>query len=90
VTLDLYITTPSGVLPEAHQGTKQVAMVPNAGGDTSQHVVEREGWCLNEARCASRCGLGAACARLFGLGQDIEWALAERRTWLLRSRPVTT
>ena len=33
---------------------------------------------------------GAACERLFGPGQDIEWALSGGKPWLLQSRPITT
>jgi pyruvate,water dikinase len=90
VSPDLYIATPSGVLLEARQGTKKVAVIPDAGGGTSQHVVENDGWCLDEAALRLLIGLGAACERLFGPGQDIEWAFAGGRPWLLQSRPVTT
>ena len=34
--------------------------------------------------------LGAACERLFGPGQDIEWAFSGGKPWLLQSRPITT
>ena len=90
VSPDLYVTTPSGDLLEARQGTKEVAVKPEAGGGTSQHVVEDDGWCLDEAALREVVGLGAACERLFGPGQDIEWAFAGGRPWLLQSRPVTT
>jgi pyruvate,water dikinase len=90
VTPDLYIATPSGDLLEAHQGEKQVAVMPDAGGGTSQRVVEKDGWCLKEAAIRELVDLGVACDRLFGAGQDIEWALSGGSTWLLQSRPITT
>ena len=89
VNPDLYIATPSGDLLEAHRGTKKVAVMPDLGGGTSQRVIEDDGWCLDQAAVRVVAGMGAACERLFGPGQDIEWALAGGRTWLLQSRPVT-
>jgi pyruvate,water dikinase len=90
VSPDLYITTPSGDLLEARQGTTNVAVIPNAGGGTSQHVVQDERWCLDQAALQALAGLGAACERLFGPGQDIEWAFSKGEPWLLQSRPITT
>jgi pyruvate,water dikinase len=90
VSPDLYISTPSGDLLEAHQGTKKVVVIPDAGGGTSQHVVEDDSWCLDEAAVRDLVGLGAACEQLFGPGQDIEWAFSGGNPWLLQSRPVTT
>ncbi|MGQ0849551.1 MAG: PEP/pyruvate-binding domain-containing protein [Actinomycetota bacterium] len=90
VSPDLYIATPSGDLLEARQGTKKVAVIPDAGGGTRERAVDDEGWCLDEAALRELAGLGAACERLFGPSQDIEWAFAGGRPWLLQSRPVTT
>lgn len=90
VSPDLYIATPSGDLLEARRGTKKVAVMPDAGGGTSQRVIEDDNWCLDKAAVKDLAGLGAACERLFGPGQDIEWAVAGGKTWLLQSRPVTT
>jgi len=90
VSPDHYIVTPSGDLVEASQGTKKVAVIPDAGGGVSHQIIEDDGWSLDEAALRELVGLGAACERLFGPGQDIEWALAGGRPWLLQSRPVTT
>jgi pyruvate,water dikinase len=90
VTPDVYVATPSGDLLEARQGTKKVAVIPDAGGGTSQRVIEDDGWCLDEAALRDVVSLGAACEDLFGPGQDIEWAFAGGEPWLLQSRPVTT
>lgn len=89
VSPDLYITTPSGDLLEARPGTKTVAVVPDAGGGTSQREVEDNGWCLDEAAVKAVAVLGRACERLFGSGLDIEWAFARDSPWLLQSRPIT-
>jgi pyruvate,water dikinase len=89
VSPDLYITTPSGDLLEAHQGTKTVAVLPDAGGGTIQREVEDNGWCLDDAAVRALAGLGRECERLFGSGQDIEWAFTGKSVWLLQSRPIT-
>jgi pyruvate,water dikinase len=90
VSPDLYVATPSGDLLEARHGLKKVAVMPDAGGGTSQRVVEDDGLCLDEAAVHDVVGLGAACERLFGPGQDIEWAFSGGKPWLLQSRPITT
>lgn len=90
VSPDVYIARPSGDLLEARQGTKRVAVMPDAGGGTSQRVAEDDRWCLDEAAVQALAGLGAACERLFGPRQDIEWALSGGKPWLLQSRPITT
>jgi pyruvate,water dikinase len=90
VSPDHYVASPSGIILEARQGTKKVAVMPDPGGGTSQRVVEDEGWCLDEAAVQALAGLGAACERLFGSGQDIEWAFSGGRLWLLQSRPITS
>ncbi|MGH8948259.1 MAG: PEP/pyruvate-binding domain-containing protein, partial [Acidimicrobiia bacterium] len=90
VSPDFYIATPSGDLLEARRGTKKVAVMPDVGGGTSQRATEDDNWCLDEAAVRELTELGAACERLFGPGQDIEWAVAGGKTWLLQSRPVTT
>jgi pyruvate,water dikinase len=90
VSPDHYIATPSGDLLEAREGTKTVAVIPDAGGGTRQRVIDDQGWCLDQAAIREVASLGAACERLFGPGQDIEWAFAGGRPWLLQSRPVTS
>ncbi|MET0696986.1 MAG: PEP/pyruvate-binding domain-containing protein [Acidimicrobiia bacterium] len=90
VSPDLYIATPSGGLLEARRGTKRVAVIPDPRGGTSQRATEDNNWCLDEGAVLDLAGMGAACERLFGPGQDIEWAFARGKPWLLQSRPVTT
>jgi phosphoenolpyruvate synthase/pyruvate phosphate dikinase len=34
--------------------------------------------------------LASTCEQLFGSPQDIEWAVADNRVWLLQSRPITS
>lgn len=35
-------------------------------------------------------GLGLQAARIFGVPQDIEWAVHDERCWVLQSRPITS
>ena len=45
---------------------------------------------LSEDLASAVAKLARDAAAVFGLPQDIEWAIAEGRTWLLQSRPITT
>jgi phosphohistidine swiveling domain-containing protein len=45
---------------------------------------------LTDAQAVSAAELARATARHFGCPQDIEWALADGKLWLLQSRPVTS
>jgi pyruvate,water dikinase len=45
---------------------------------------------LSAAQAAAVAKLARDAAAVFGLPQDIEWAIAEGKTWLLQSRPITT
>jgi pyruvate,water dikinase len=45
---------------------------------------------ITDAHAAEVARLARATARQFGRPQDIEWALAEGKIWLLQSRPITS
>jgi len=45
---------------------------------------------LTDAQAVAVAGLARATARHFGCPQDIEWALADGKLWLLQSRPITS
>jgi rifampicin phosphotransferase len=45
---------------------------------------------LTDAQATQVAAMARATARHFGRPQDIEWALAEGRLWLLQSRPITS
>jgi phosphohistidine swiveling domain-containing protein len=45
---------------------------------------------LTDAQVVAAAELARATARHFGVPQDIEWALAEGKLWLLQSRPITS
>jgi pyruvate,water dikinase len=44
---------------------------------------------IDDATAARLAGLGKEIAALLGGAQDIEWAIAGGRTWILQARPVT-
>jgi pyruvate,water dikinase len=45
---------------------------------------------LTDAQAVAAAELARATARHFGCPQDIEWALADGKLWLLQSRPITS
>ncbi len=95
VTPDRYVIARSGELLERHLGRKDVAMVSDVQGGTTEVAITDPAWvqgaCLDEQALVRLAELGAACERLFGAGQDIEWALSSGGTLcLLQCRPVTT
>lgn len=94
VTPDHYVISRAGEIVERQLGQKDVAVIPQDHGGTNEVEINDparvQGSCLSEQALASIAGLGIACERLFGAGQDIEWALAGGNIYLLQARPVTT
>jgi phosphoenolpyruvate synthase/pyruvate phosphate dikinase len=95
VTPDRYVIARTGELLERQLGRKDVAMVANENGGTTELAINDparvQEACLGEQALVRLAELGAACERLFGAGQDIEWALSSGGTlYLLQCRPVTT
>jgi pyruvate,water dikinase len=94
VTPDRYIISHSGHLRERHLGDKDVAIVAAENGGTTaveiHHPERAQSACLDEGTLVHLAELGAACERLFGPAQDIEWALSDGVLSLLQCRPVTS
>lgn len=94
VTPDHYTIAPGGTLLACQEGYKDRAIRPVEQGGTQEHMVEEvarvQQACLGEETLARLAELGAACEQLFGPAQDIEWALADKRLFLLQCRPITT
>jgi len=67
--------------PVAGQGGVRPEAVPD--GTAAQPA-------LTDAQVGEVAALARAAERLCGRPQDIEWALAEGRIWLLQSRPITS
>ncbi|HEV8670414.1 MAG TPA: PEP/pyruvate-binding domain-containing protein [Candidatus Limnocylindria bacterium] len=53
-------------------------------------VLERRGSILDDARLRELATMGARVEAHFGRPQDIEWAIDERKLWIVQSRDVTT
>jgi pyruvate,water dikinase len=51
---------------------------------------DRERFCLADDDVVRLAALGRETARLLGAPQDIEWAFAGGRIWILQARPITT
>jgi pyruvate, water dikinase len=94
VTPDRYIISRSGQLRERQLGDKDVVIAAAEDGGTTVveiHDPERaQSACLGERTLVHLAELGAACERLFGPAQDIEWALSDGVLSLLQCRPVTS
>ena len=94
VTPDRYVIARTGELLERQLGHKDVAMVANENGGTTEVAINDparvQEACLDEQALVRLAELGAACERLFGAGQDIEWAEARGKLSLLQCRPVTS
>jgi len=94
ITPDRYVIARTGELLERQLGRKDVAMVANEHGGTTELAINDparvQEACLGEQALVRLAELGAACEHLFGAGQDIEWAEACGKLSLLQCRPVTS
>ena len=94
VTPDRYVIARTGELLERQLSLKDVAIVPDENGGTRESAIDDlariEGACLDKEALVRLAELGAACERLFGAHQDIEWALSSGTLYLLQCRPVTS
>jgi pyruvate,water dikinase len=93
VTPDHYIIAPTGELLGCQLGDKERMIALDEQGGTHEMLVTDAGRvqqaCLDGEALSRLVALGAACERLFGPGQDIEWAWCGGKLFLLQCRPVT-
>jgi pyruvate, water dikinase len=61
---------------------------PVSGAD--QVVIEAAGGLGNKAQVLALGQLGRRIEAMFGVPQDIEWAVAGQKVWILQTRPITT
>ena len=90
VTPDHYVLDDKGSLRHYQPGRHEIVVSRVSGGGVAQKEgdsshVER----LTDAVLADLARLGTTVAGHFGRPQDIEWAYAEERVWLLQARPMT-
>ena len=63
-------------------------VVDHAGDGKREHIVDKR--VLEPEEIRELAALGSWLAEHFGAPQDIEWAIAEGKIYLLQSRPITT
>jgi pyruvate,water dikinase len=81
----------SGRVLERHLGSKTVSIRGLPGGGTqAQAEAGDTGWALSEHALAELVRLGQQVGRSFPDPQDVEWASADGRIYLLQSRPITS
>jgi pyruvate, water dikinase len=92
VTPDRFRLSRDGTTLECSPGTKDLAIDPDPGGGTALSEVPRvrvDEPCLDEAQLAELHALALRCEEAFGGTQDLEWAFAQHRLFLLQRRALT-
>jgi rifampicin phosphotransferase len=75
---------------ERHQGRREVEVRSRAGGGVEEVAgAAVSGPVLPDAVLLQLARMGASIAKLFARPQDIEWAWADRKLFILQSRPIT-
>lgn len=90
-TDDLVVESATGRVLSRQTADKDVMTVPTENGTAEQPVAEarRRAPVLDDAAAADLARYGQRSAGHFGAPQDIEWARAGGRFFLLQSRPIT-
>jgi len=90
-TDDLTVDTATGRVLSRQTADKEVMTVLTQNGTAEQKVAEarRRAPVLDDAAAAQLASYGTKIAEYFGAPQDIEWAQADGRFFLLQSRPIT-
>lgn len=92
VTPDTYRVAPGGECLSKVASEKSLSLHPIAGGGVEERRVPPEkagALCLTDKDLLALDQLATNCEQQFGGPQDVEWAKAEGRIWLLQSRPIT-
>ncbi len=85
------VALPSGQITEKMLGAKAVSIHGQAGGGTQQVAEARqEIQALPDEQIVALARMGQAVAAMYGQPQDIEWAWAGGRLYLLQSRAITS
>ncbi|MDX1437282.1 MAG: PEP/pyruvate-binding domain-containing protein, partial [Anaerolineales bacterium] len=80
-----------GVVREKILGAKTVAIHGKEGGGVATHRLKPAGrQALPDDQILELSVLGQRIAALYGFPQDIEWAMAGDRIYILQSRPITS
>lgn len=92
VTPDLFRLSIDGTVLERRAGDKDLEVAAAPGGGTLERRVEAgraRVLSLDDGELARLHRLMLACRRVFAGSQDLEWALADGKLWLLQRRAVT-
>jgi pyruvate,water dikinase len=91
VTPDRWVLSHEGTILTSEISDKDVAVVAADTGTKTTEVDpgRRKIPCIDHGAIRELVDLARACEDLFGSPQDIEWAIASNRIWLLQSRPIT-
>jgi pyruvate,water dikinase len=90
---DTYVFSKTGTVLSTRQGMQKFEIVRGASGaDEEVPLDEAHGSArvLNDAEIAEVAELGISVEQHYGSPQDVEWARAGGRTYLVQSRPITT
>ncbi|TQM42988.1 PEP/pyruvate-binding domain-containing protein [Pseudonocardia cypriaca] len=88
VTPDHYVLGADGQVRERRRGLREVVVRGIDGGGV-EHCEEGRHEELPDTVLAELAALGRRVADHFGRPQDIEWAWADGRVWLVQARPMT-
>ena len=88
---DTYVIDASGKI-EVRIGAKEVEIVPADGGQARREVddARRRARVLSDDDVRALGELGRRIEDHYGAPQDIEWAIAKGKIWIVQSRPITT
>jgi phosphoenolpyruvate synthase/pyruvate phosphate dikinase len=91
VNPDRWLLSSDGSVLSSRISNKDIAIVPDDAGTKTVEVdpIRRKLPCLSAELLRSLYELAQSCSVLFGSPQDIEWAIASNKVWLLQSRPIT-
>jgi pyruvate,water dikinase len=88
---DHYVVNAAGRITSKTLGAKAESLRGRPEGGTITVREDAAGrQALPDAAVVELAALGCRAARLFGAPQDVEWAWAGGRLWLLQSRPITS
>jgi pyruvate,water dikinase len=83
----------TGRVLEAHIGTKDTKITKGPDGHDLRVQLgeaERTARVLDDDAIAELAHLAVRAEAIFGVPQDIEWAIEDGRIWLVQTRPITT
>ena len=90
VVPDHVVCSHSGEVLERVRGEKAVVTVPLAGGGIETRERAGEEWALDDEQFSGVARLAVEVEVEYGSPQDIEWAIADGRLWLLQARAITS